>query len=69
MKADLEVLELLILMLKDITPEHDTKLQQLVADLKNKFEHPINGTNRKVLIFTALPIRQTIFMSSFPAGF
>ncbi|WP_302576891.1 helicase-related protein [Phocaeicola barnesiae] len=53
LKADLEVLELFILMLKDITPEHDTKLQQLVADLKNKFEHPINGINRKVLIFTA----------------
>ena len=53
LKADLEVLELLILMLKDITLEHDTKLQQLVADLKNKFEHPINGGNKKVLIFTA----------------
>jgi SNF2 family DNA or RNA helicase len=53
LKADLEVLELLILMLKDITPEHDTKLQQLVADLKNKFEHSINGSNKKVLIFTA----------------
>ena len=53
LKADLEVLEQLILMLKDITPEHDTKLQQLVADLKNKFEHPINGSNKKVLIFTA----------------
>lgn len=53
LKADLEVLDLLILMLKDITPEHDTKLQQLVADLKNKFEHPINGNNKKVLIFTA----------------
>lgn len=53
LKADLEVLELLILMLKDITPKHDTKLQQLVADLKHKFEHPINGSNKKVLIFTA----------------
>lgn len=53
LKADLEVLDLLILMLKDITPEHDTKLQQLVADLKHKFEHPINGNNKKVLIFTA----------------
>jgi len=53
LKADLEVLELLIFMLKDITPEHDTKLQQLVADLKHKFEHPINGNNKKVLIFTA----------------
>lgn len=53
LKTDLEVLELLILLLKDITPEHDAKLQQLVADLKNKFEHPINGSNKKVLIFTA----------------
>ena len=53
LKADQEVLELLILMRKDITPEHDMKLQQLVADLKNKFEHPINGSNKKVLIFTA----------------
>ena len=53
LNADLEILELLILMLKDITPEHDTKLQQLVADLKNKFDKPINGSNKKVLIFTA----------------
>lgn len=53
LEADREVLELLILMLKDITPEHDSKLQQLVADLKHKFEHPINGNNKKVLIFTA----------------
>lgn len=53
LEADLEVLERLILKLKDITPQHDAKLQQLVADLKHKFEHPINGSNRKVLIFTA----------------
>ena len=53
LKADLEILDLLLLMLKDITPEHDMKLQQLVADLKSKFAHPINGTNKKVLIFTA----------------
>lgn len=53
LQADVDVLELLIFMLKDITPEHDAKLKQLVADLKNKFEHPINGNNKKVLIFTA----------------
>lgn len=53
LKADMEVLELLLFMLKDITPEHDAKLRQLTADLKHKFEHPINGGNRKVLIFTA----------------
>ena len=53
LKADLEVLEYLISKLRDITPQHDAKLQQLVADLKHKFGHPINCSNRKVLIFTA----------------
>lgn len=53
LKADLEVLEYLISKLRAITPQHDAKLQQLVADLKHKFGHPINGNNRKVLIFTA----------------
>lgn len=40
-------------MLKDITPDHDCKLQMLVSDLKEKFLHPINEGNKKVLIFTA----------------
>lgn len=53
LKKDYEELELTRLMLADITPQHDSKLQQLIADLKNKFEHPINGDNRKVIIFTA----------------
>lgn len=51
--ADLERLDLLLLMLKDITPQHDSKLQMLIEDLKQKFAHPINGDNKKVLIFTA----------------
>lgn len=51
--ADKERFDLLLLMLKDINPEHDSKLQQLVCDLREKFAHPINGTNKKVLIFTA----------------
>ena len=53
LRHDLEILKLLLLMLKDITPEHDSKLQMLVSDLKEKFRHPINGANKKVLIFTA----------------
>ncbi len=53
LKADLEKLDLLLLMLEDITPRHDSKLQMLIADLKDKFAHPINGDNKKVLIFTA----------------
>ena len=50
---DLEVLGLLLVMLKDITPEHDCKLQQLIEDLRNKFNNPINEGNKKVIIFTA----------------
>ena len=52
-KDDLEIIRLLLTMLESITPEHDSKLQQLVADLKDKFAHPINGDNKKVIIFTA----------------
>ena len=52
-KDDLEVIRLLLTMLESITPEHDSKLQQLVVDLKDKFAHPINGNNKKVIIFTA----------------
>ena len=51
--ADKERFDLLLLMLKDINPEHDSKLQQLICDLREKFANPINGTNKKVLIFTA----------------
>lgn len=53
LKQDAEVLNLLLMMLKDITPRHDSKLQQLIQDLDDKFSHPINGNNKKVLIFTA----------------
>ena len=53
LQRDKEELELTKLMLGDITPEHDSKLQQLVADLRDKFVHPINGDNKKVIIFTA----------------
>ena len=52
-KSDLEIIQLLLYMLKSITPEHDSKLQQLISDLKDKFAHPINGNNKKVLVFTA----------------
>lgn len=52
-RDDLEIIRLLLLMLQSITPEHDSKLQQLITDLKDKFAHPINGSNKKVLVFTA----------------
>ena len=52
-EKDLEIIKLLLTMLESITPEHDSKLRQLVADLQYKFDNPINGNNKKVLIFTA----------------
>lgn len=53
LRSDRNRLAGLQFMLKDISPEHDTKLQMLIEDLKHKFEHPINEGNKKVLIFTA----------------
>ena len=53
LEKDVESLNLLLLMLKDITPQHDSKLLQLREDLRNKFTNPINGENKKVIIFTA----------------
>ena len=50
---DAEVLELLTLMVADITPEHDTKLQELLRLLDEKITRPINPDNKKVLIFSA----------------
>ena len=51
--ADQYIIDLLLVMLRDITPEHDSKLQMLIENLREKFAHPINGDNKKVLIFTA----------------
>lgn len=53
LQKDAEVLELLTLMVADITPEHDTKLQELLRLLDEKITKPINPHNKKVLIFSA----------------
>ena len=53
LKADGETLELLTFMVADITPEHDSKLQELFRLLSEKIENPINPGNKKVLIFSA----------------
>lgn len=53
LQQDADNLELLILMVADITPEHDTKLQTLFRLLDDKMDHPINPGNKKVIIFTA----------------
>lgn len=53
LQKDAETLELLELMIADITPEHDSKLQELYKLISQKIENPINPGNKKVLIFTA----------------
>lgn len=53
LSKDAENLELLSLMIADITPEHDTKLQTLFGLIKSKIENPINPGNKKIIIFTA----------------
>lgn len=53
LQKDADTLELLTLMVADITPEHDTKLQELFKLISQKIEHPINGDNKKILIFSA----------------
>ena len=50
---DAETLGLLKIMIDDITPEHDTKLQTLLGLIESKLNNPINEGNRKILIFSA----------------
>ena len=53
LEKDAENLELLSLMIADITPEHDTKLQTLFDLICKKIEHSLNPGNREIIIFTA----------------
>lgn len=53
LQADADVLELLTLMVADITPEHDSKLQELLQLISNKIENPINEGNKKLIVFSA----------------
>ena len=50
---DAETLELLKMLIDDITPQHDTKLQTLLGLIEEKLTRPINDDNRKILIFSA----------------
>lgn len=50
---DLETLQLLIMMIEDITPEYDFKLNELIRVIREKAANPINEGNKKILIFTA----------------
>lgn len=53
LRTDFETLQLLLGMVADITPGHDSKLQTLLQTLAEKQREPLNKDNRKVLIFSA----------------
>lgn len=46
LEKDAKTLELLTLMVADITPEHDSKLQELLKLVSDKIENPINPGNK-----------------------
>lgn len=50
---DKTTLDDLLTLIAPIDPEHDLKLQRLHEVMANKINNPINGDNKKILIFTA----------------
>jgi hypothetical protein len=53
LRADLLLIDALLASMEKVTPEDDTKLQHLKAQVLEKIANPINPGNRKLLIFTA----------------
>jgi hypothetical protein len=53
LRADLFFIESLLAEMHLVTPEKDSKLQHLIAQIKQKIDHPINPNNKKILLFTA----------------
>lgn len=53
LSEDADTLGLLKMLIDDITPKHDTKLQTLFGLIESKLTSPINEGNSKILIFSA----------------
>lgn len=53
LKEDVGILTGLEILIEDITPENDSKLQKLLEIVSNKIEHPINESNKKIIVFSA----------------
>ena len=53
LSADLAIIDGLLYSMNKIKPEHDAKLQHLRKLILEKIENPINGSNKKILLFTA----------------
>lgn len=53
LQRDKEILDDLLKEFERITPNHDLKLTELINTIRNKIENPINGDNKKIIIFSA----------------
>jgi len=53
LEHDYRIAKELLNEMKRITPDHDSKLQDLKSVIKNKVNNPINANNKKVVIFSA----------------
>ena len=53
LKKDNEVINKLLIEIQKITPEKDSKLNNLISVIENKIKHPINKDNKKVVVFSA----------------
>jgi len=53
LEADVLVAKAIFKEMEKVTPEHDAKLRDLRAFIKDKLKNPINSGNRKILIFSA----------------
>ena len=53
LNGDLHLIQALLESMRRITPEDDTKLQDLKTRIRDKVANPINSGNKKILIFTA----------------
>ncbi len=51
--GDKKIADDLLTEIRKVTPNHDSKLQDLLQLIKSKIENPINPGNKKVLIFSA----------------
>lgn len=53
LNGDIHLIQGLLTSMRKVVPEDDAKLQDIKARIADKIAHPINGNNRKILIFTA----------------
>jgi len=53
LEHDRQVLLTLVSKISLITPEHDKKLRVLLDTIRSKLANPINGNNKKILLFSA----------------